>query len=506
MEARTIRIGVESVWGKLTAILERVKQKLFGRSIFANAALGDTYITDDMATAISRWAMLYSNKAPWLAKNSHGMGLPAAIAREVATLVTLEMNVEVTDPNHSSDQMNGRAIFIKDAFDGILPQMQVQVEYACALGGMVFKPYVANGKVAIDYVHADDFYPVSFNSRGEIRGAIFLEHKKCGKEYFTRIERHDMTEEGYIVTNRVYKSHSDSDIGTEVALSDVEDWAGLQPETIISQIDYPLFAYFRIPQGNVIDKRSLLGVSVFGRADNAGLIEEADLQWQRLMWEYEAGEMAIDASEDIFKHIKAPNGEVVPVLPIGKERLFRMNNITIGGNNNADLIKPYSPTLRDDSYASGLNNILMRIEDTCGLARGTLSDANDQVRTATELRISRQRSYATITAIQRSLETALDNLAKAISAFATLYKLAPDGDYDITYIWDDSIVVDAAVEREKDRVDVRDGLMLPWEYRVKWYGESEQQAKATLAESADLSDDEIMGFRERLASISEEGE
>lgn len=108
MEARTIRIGVESVWGKLTAILERVKQKLFGRSIFANAALGDTYITDDMATAISRWAMLYSNKAPWLAKNSHGMGLPAAIAREVATLVTLEMNVEVTDPNHSSDQMNGQ--------------------------------------------------------------------------------------------------------------------------------------------------------------------------------------------------------------------------------------------------------------------------------------------------------------------------------------------------------------------------------------------------------------
>ena len=148
----------------------------------------------------------------------------------------------------------------------------------------------------------------------------------------------------------------------------------------------------------------------------------------------------------------------------------------------------------------------MRIEDTCGLARGTLSDVNDQVRTATELRISRQRSYATITAIQRSLETALDNLAKAISAFATLYKLAPDGDYDITYVWDDSIVVDAAAEREKDRIDVRDGLMQPWEYRVKWYGESEEQAKSILAEGSTLSDDEIMGFRERLAAISEESE
>lgn len=493
------------MWGKLSTVLERVKQKLFGRSIFANATLGDTYITDEMAAAISRWAMLYSNKAPWLTKNPHSMGLPAAIAREIATLVTLEMEVDVVDPNCSNAQeINARADFIRNVFADILPQMQIQVEYACALGGLVFKPYVTNGKVAVDFVHADDFYPVSFNSRGEIRAAIFLEHKKSGREYFTRVERHDMADGKYIVTNRVYKSHSDTDIGTEVSLSDVEDWAGLQPETTISQIDYPLFAYFRIPQGNVVDKRSLLGVSVFGRADSAGLIEEADLQWQRLMWEYEAGEMAIDASEDIFKHVKTKNGEVIPVLPVGKERLFRLNGMV--GGNNAELMKPYSPPLRDESYLAGLNNILMRIEDTCGLARGTLSDVNDQVRTATELRISRQRSYATITAIQRSLEMALDNLARAIDAFASLYQLVPEGDYDITYVWDDSIVVDAAAEREKDRVDVRDGLMQPWEYRVKWYGESEEQAKSILAEGSALSDDEIMGFRERLAAISEESE
>lgn len=493
------------MWGKLSTVLERVKQKLFGRSIFANATLGDTYITDEMAAAISRWAMLYSNKAPWLTKNPHSMGLPAAIAREIATLVTLEMEVDVVDPNCSNAQeINARADFIRNVFADILPQMQIQVEYACALGGLVFKPYVTNGKVAVDFVHADDFYPVSFNSRGEIRAAIFLEHKKSGREYFTRVERHDMADGKYIVTNRVYKSHSDTDIGTEVSLSDVEDWAGLQPETTISQIDYPLFAYFRIPQGNVVDKRSLLGVSVFGRADSAGLIEEADLQWQRLMWEYEAGEMAIDASEDIFKHVKTKNGEVIPVLPVGKERLFRLNGMV--GGNNAELMKPYSPSLRDESYLAGLNNILMRIEDTCGLARGTLSDVNDQVRTATELRISRQRSYATITAIQRSLEMALDNLARAIDAFASLYQLVPEGDYDITYVWDDSIVVDAAAEREKDRVDVRDGLMQPWEYRVKWYGESEEQAKSILAEGSALSDDEIMGFRERLAAISEESE
>lgn len=485
-------------------IMERVR-RLFGRTAFQNSELASTFITDEMATAIDRWAHLYANKAPWLEKHEQSIGLPSSIAREISTLVTLEMQATVSDPNSKGDQEETsdaptRAGFIEEVFNGIMPQIQVHTEYACALGGIVFKPYVSDGTVAIDYVQADDFYPITFNSRGEIRSAIFMERKRTAHEFFTRMERHDITNDDYIITNRAFRSYADNDIGTEIPLAEVEEWADIQPETHIANVDFPLFAYFKIPQGNVVDKHSQLGVSVYARADSSGLLKEADKQWQRFMWEYEGGELAIDASIDAFKNVKAKDGSVIPVLPVGKERLYRMNGLSSSANSNntADLMKVFAPSLRDSNFGEGLNNILMRIEDACGLARGTFSDVNDQVRTATELKISRQRSYATVTSIQRSLERALNTLAEAIDALATLYNLAPAGEYSIAYVWDDSIVVDADAEREKDRTDVHDGLMLPWEYRVKWYGETEEKAKAVLAEANGETDDEIMGFKKRL--------
>lgn len=491
--------------GFITNIVERVK-RLFGKTAFQNSQLVSTFITDEMATAIDRWARLYANKAPWLEKNSQSIGLPSAIAREISTLVTLEMQLTVTDPHSNgtsdtSDAIPSRAGFIRKVFDGIMPQIQVQTEYACALGGLVFKPYVSGKEVALDYVQADDFYPVAFNSRGEIRSAIFMERKRTAHEFFTRMERHDIKKDDYIITNRAYRSYADNDIGTDIPLTEVEEWTDIQPETHIANVDFPLFAYFKIPQGNVVDKHSQLGVSVFARADSSGLLKEADRQWQRFMWEYEGGEMAIDASADAFKHVKTRDGELVPVLPIGKERLFRMNGIisSSSASDASNLMKTFAPSLRDSNYGQGLNNILMRIEDACGLARGTFSDVNEQARTATELKTSRQRSYATVTSIQRSLERSLDDLAKAVDSLATLYGLAPEGDYNVAYVWDDSIVVDTDTEREKDRADVRDGLMLPWEYRVKWYGETEEKARATLDKNNISSDDDIMGFAKAFA-------
>ena len=53
-------------------------------------------------------------------------------------------------------------------------------------------------------------------------------------------------------------------------------------------------------------------------------------------------------------------------------------------------------------------------------------------------------------------------------------------------------IIDKESERERDRQDVRDGLMQPWEYRLKWYGETEADAKAILEERE--NDDDMMGF------------
>lgn len=460
---------------------------MFGRTKMNAAGLPATAITDDMANAIDRWVKLYYSKTDVLANNKLSMGLPASIAREMATLVTLEAKVNVGNAANEKDEdgeaaLNPRAEFIKEALKPVLSQLPVQTEYACAFGGVAFRPYIDGQTIAIDCINADNFYPTSFNKRGEITGAVFVEKKKQGDDYYYRVEEHKMGDNGaYLITNCAYKSMGNSSanggMGTVCQLTEVDEWRDISPVVELTGIYSPLFSYFRVPHGNVIDVDSPLGVSVYAEADNAGILDEVDKQLQRLSWEYEGGQMAIDASVTAFK----TDSEGHPVLPEGRERLYRVNQLIDDEGGGHGKFDTFAPTLRDSSYAQGLNRLLMRVEDMTGLARGTFSDANESVRTATELKISKQRTYATVTGIQGSLQDAIDKLAVAINILATLYNLAPEGEYTITYAWDDSIVVDANAERESDRQDVLDGIMEAWEYRVKWYGETPAQAKAAVS-------------------------
>ena len=72
--------------------------------------------------------------------------------------------------------------------------------------------------------------------------------------------------------------------------------------------------------------------------------------------------------------------------------------------------------------------------------------------------------------IQRALETALNGLFYAMDKLAQLYGLSPAGDWQATYLWHDSILVDEDKAREQMRQDCRDGAARWWEYRMRFYG------------------------------------
>ena len=473
-------------------IIERVRNRLFGTVIRNQAQLPESIVNDKMAAAIDEWVNLYYNRASWLAQSRLTLGLPSAIAREIATLVTLEMKVQIGGENGNGAELeeNTRAAFIDKALNVVRNEIHLRTEYACAFGGIVFKPYVNGNEICIDFINADNFYPTKYNANGDIKGAVFIERMRKGKDTYVRVEHHELEGNSYTVTNRAFRSYSNESLGNEIPITSIPEWAEIEPEVTTNTQGKTLFSYFKIPHGNVIDADSVLGVSVYARANSDGIIEEADKQFQRLYWEYEGGELSIDASEEAFKPVKQRDGSFEPRLPVGKERLFRLNALSDG----QPLMQTYAPNLRDNSYIEGLNQILERFEDVSGIARGTFSRVQGVERTATEIINSKQRTYATVSSIQMSLQRALEHLIDAIDVLATLYNLAPAGKYNTSFVWDDSIVVDAQQERAQDVQDVRDGLMMPFEYRMKWYGESEEQAKKILSDNADQSDDMIMGF------------
>lgn len=458
--------------------IKRLFTSNFARSI-PDVARVQSVASEKMLDDIDLWLNMYGGNAPWLKENDQSLGLAAIIASEVARLVTLEMEIEVSG--------SPMADYINEMLDMIRKNARTIVEYACAGGGLIIKPCVGNQKIHPEFIQANNFFPVAYNSSLKITSAYFVYRHWEGKKIYSRLEKHTLDGTKYTVTNEAYVSSVEQSLGKPCYLFEVSEWADIEPEVSMDDVEEPLFAYLKVPVGNTTDMSSPLGVSVYSRA--VSLIRDADEQYQSLMWEYRGGELAIDAASDAFD-----NGSGIPSLPKGKERLFRMNELdaakTSGGSK--DLLKEWAPDLRDSNYMSGLNRILIQIEDACCLSRGTLSDAQETAKTATEIKIMKQRSYALISDLQTSFQNAIDDYIYAVYCLASLYDLAPDGKYTATYQWDDSVIVDAEAERLRDQQEVSQGLMQKWEYRVKWYGETEEQAKKALGDT--MTDDEILGF------------
>ena len=174
-----------------------------------------------------------------------------------------------------------------------------------------------------------------------------------------------------------------------------------------------------------------------------------------------------------------------------KNRLFRTLN-----TNNEEFFKDYSPEIRDEALWRGLNKTLQRIEFNVGLAYGTLSEPNTVDKTATEIKSSKQRSYATVSKMQENLQKALENLIYAMDVLATLYNLAPQGNYEVSFNWDDSLIVDTEKEQMLQMQEVNQGLRSKVKYIMFRYGLTEEQAREELQliQEEKMSNQEAFGF------------
>ena len=546
-----------------SAIIQKLKEILAkmigGRTIEKELHIAPT-ISTVMEDAIKDWVDMYKDQSAWLREATYdnpvriaSLGLPAMIASEKARMALLEFKSEITTPTEEVEVKNPdykepepdifgniipsaqppvitqekpktstkRAEYLNKQYEKLKKSLRVNVEKGIALGGLVIKPYVvSNGtdeknatiELEFDFVHADAFYPLSFDANKKITEAAFLETKQGKDIIYRRLEYHQWKNNSVKVINKAFKSLNNQnasvdlmgiDLGQEVPLTEVPEWKDLPPSVTIEGVEKPLFAYFKMPEANTIDLNSPLGVSGYARAKS--LIKDADMQYSRLLWEYEGGELAIDIDRDALRIETDSKGRDITVRPMGQQRLFRKVDISQTG----ETYFPYAPSLRDASYNAGLNTILMRIEDVCAISRGTLSDAAAEARTATELKILKQRSYQANAEIQQAIEDCLKDVIYIMNAYCNLYEITPDGEYDVNFEWDDSIIVDVDMELQKRILLMQNGLASKVENRMWYFGETERQAKEALMKiqeegNADMQQDLVMHANEINMNRQEE--
>ena len=81
---------------------------------------------------------------------------------------------------------------------------------------------------------------------------------------------------------------------------------------------------------------------------------------------------------------------------------------------------------------------------------------------------------------QRALETCLRNVLRAMDKYATMYHLAPEGEYDVSFDWDDSIITDSEQQMNEMLMLYNAGIIGKQEFREWYFKETSAQAKAAI--------------------------
>lgn len=454
---------MKSIWNSFRRAL--LPQTLPQREFDAPTAVSQT-----MERSIGLWYSMYINQPPWETRDVKPLGLPSAICREVSRPTLAEFTANISGGQ--------RADYLTERFDVAAEGFQRAVELGLALGGVALKPYIYGDKLLVDVTGAAGFTPTAFVPSGRCVAGVFKDKPvKLADKYYIRLEYHEFDGSAVTIRNKAYNSDPSGSVGTEVALDTVPEWKDIEPEARVENVTGPLFAYFKLPAYNSADTMSDCGMSVYGDAATVELIQQADEQWEKLRWEFKSAERKIlmDGSSS--------------TAAMFNRRLFEVGPFTANG----DFFQHIEPEIRDEAIYRGFQAVLRRIEFNVGLAYGDISDPQAVEKTATEIRASKQRKYMLINGIQRALEHTFDALIYAMDTYATLYSLAPAGEYEVTYDWGDSILDD---QESKEKEFARDmqlltaGILNDWEFRAKYMGEDEATAKAALPKMQDMADEE----------------
>ncbi len=417
-----------------------------------------------MRQGLELWYALYVDDPPWRREDPRlkPSGLPGAIGRELARAALAEFHMQL--------EGGERAAYLAGELAPALRELNRALEWGLCLGTAALRPCLEEGRLTVEICSAAAFSPLAFDGSGRPVAGVFRETAERDGQRYTRLEYQGFeTDAGgtrvYVIRNKAYAG----DGGRELPLSCLPRWAGLEPEVRIEGLERPLFAVFKNPAANHIDPASPLGVSVYGGEPTVELLRQAEEQWYLLRWEYLSGKRRIYS-----------DGAALDPRQLDDE-LFARGRFTADGN----LFEAFSPELRDEALYRGYQRILQRIEYNVGLSFGTLSDPQTVEKTATEILAAKNRQRLTVKAIQNRLEAALEDLVYAMDALCDLYGLAPAGEVRPVFSWGDGVLDDPETVRKDKAQDLQElaaGVLSPWEYRVKWYKETPEQAKAAAGE------------------------
>lgn len=416
--------------------------------------------SEEVENLVARCMSAYRGKPDWVDDKDHikTINFAKALCSETARLATMGIGIHIGE--------SARAEWLQEQIDQIYFKLREWVEYACACGTVILKPNFNSVDI---YLPGD--YVVTDIQNGEITGAIFVDRAadEYNKRYYTRFEYHHFDDNGnYIITNRCKVGKSANDASREIAIEKTP-WIGLTEESIIHNIESPLFSVLRTPHANNVDIGSALGLPLI--SDALEELQDLDVAYSRNVKEIKDSKRTVLLDADRL------------ISGFGDASLNRVNmpdyvKLVDGvTDSSSDVYHEINPSLNTEIRITGINALLSQIGYKIGFSNGHfVFNQSTGIQTATGVEAEQQRTIQFIKDVRDKLESCIDDLVYALNAFADLYEFAPLGEYEITYDFGD-----ITYNREEDRARwygyVTAGKVPFWSYLVKFEGYTEEEAR-----------------------------
>ena len=101
----------------------------------------------------------------------------------------------------------------------------------------------------------------------------------------------------------------------------------------------------------------------------------------------------------------------------------------------------FDPAFRP--YTDRLEELYRRLEHEIGTSAGIISNVQTQNATATEVRRAMYDTFTIVDDMRSNIEKAMEDFLYSANVLANAYNLSPQGDYEISFDWDYSLLEDS---------------------------------------------------------------
>ena len=316
----------------------------------------------------------------------------------------------------------------------------------------------------VDFVDAAHIVPISTDCHGTYEAAFISESNRRGRELYY-IELHRLAEDGYVITNEWLELNDGK-------LRECEPEMPVAHE-IRTGSRTPLFALLTPNIENHINDCCGLGVSVYSQAIDC--LKGVDLAFNNFCRDLKLGGKKVFMNRSLV--MRDENGSIYTPDDVAQQ-LF----VTIGDSDlsSETMICEHNPELRTEENSNAVQHQLDYLSFRCGLGTRHYLFSGVQGKaqlTATQYTGERQDLIQNTSKHRVNVEEFLRRILRAMLwAGHDIMMLGVDPETEMTVRFDDSYFIDSESERARDRAEVEAGLMQPFEYRMKWRGESRETA------------------------------